>query len=82
MSSGGVNNSLCLTLGRFEVTLPKVCGGVVTTELNTDRTKFFGSACPLRIETIRGRWRIMSGWDGVINQSLRELSRVPCPSLQ
>lgn len=43
MSSAGVSSSLCRTRGKLDVTLPNVSGGVVTIELNTDRTRFFGS---------------------------------------
>ena len=48
------------TRGKFEVTVPKLCGGVVTIEPKTERTRFLGSGFPLRIDTIRGRYLRMS----------------------
>jgi hypothetical protein len=55
ISSTGVSNSLCRTRGRLEVTLPNAWDGVVTIELNTERTRFLGSVWPSRMDTIRGR---------------------------
>ena len=55
INSAGVKSSLCRTRGKFDVTLPNVCGGVVTIAPKTDRTRFLGSCCPLSIDTIRGR---------------------------
>lgn len=60
MSSAGVSSSLCRTRGRLDVTLPKVSGGVVTMELNTERTSCFGSGVPLRMDTMRGKCRRIS----------------------
>ena len=42
MSSAGVRSSLCRTRGKLDVTVPKLCGGVATIELKTERTKFLG----------------------------------------
>lgn len=64
MSSAGVSSSLCRTRGKLDVTVPKLCGGVATIELKTERTKFLGSGFPLRIETMRGRCRKMSACAG------------------
>ena len=60
INSAGVNSSLCLTRGTFEVTVPNDCGGVVTIELNTDRTILLASCVPLSIETMRGKCRRIS----------------------
>lgn len=57
--SGG-SNSLCLTLGIFELALPNV--EAATIELKTFLTMFLFSACPFKIETILGRWRMMSAY--------------------
>lgn len=60
ISSAGVRSSLCRTRGRFDVTLPNVCGGVVTMDPNTERTRALASCDPLRMDTMRGRCRKMS----------------------
>ena len=70
MSSAGVRSSLCLTRGRFELTLPKPWGGAVTTELKTDLTRFLGSGFPLRIDTMRGRCRKMSAYECMREQKV------------
>lgn len=62
MSSAGVRSSLWRTRGKFELTLPNPWGGADTTELKTDRTRFWGSGFPLRIDTMRGRCRKISAW--------------------
>jgi len=67
INSAGVNNSLCLTRGTFEVMVPNDCGGVVTIELNTDRITLLGSGVPLSIETIRGRCRRISACQNPLN---------------
>lgn len=67
INSAGVNSSLCLTRGTFDVMVPNDCGGVVTIELNTDRTTLFGSGVPLSIETIRGKCRRISACQTPLN---------------
>jgi hypothetical protein len=67
INSAGVNSSLCLTRGTFEVTVPNECGGVVTIELNTDRMTLFGSGVWFSIETMRGRCRRISACQNPLN---------------
>ena len=83
ISSAGVNSSLCRTRGRLDVTLPNVSGGVVTMELNTERTRFLGSGVPLRMDTIRGRCRRMSACGRVLSDRVMWTGVYsPCPFQQ
>lgn len=60
ISSAGVRSSLCRTRGRLDVTLPNVCGGVVTMDSNTLFTSCLFSGVPFSIDTMRGRCRTIS----------------------
>ena len=60
INSAGCRSSLCRTRGRFDVTLPNVCGGVVTIDSNTFLTSCLVSAVPFSIDTMRGKYWIIS----------------------